>query len=80
MTMKVIRGFPWLCLVLVAPAFAGAQVTVSDEVTDAQRQAGPRQTVTLTSGRGVLLRQPVALARGLGAQPPDHQPPLDLPG
>lgn len=49
--MKVIRGFPWMCLVLVAPAFAGAQVTVSDEVTDAQRQSGPRQTVTLTSGR-----------------------------
>ena len=33
------------------PAFAGAQVTVSDEVTDAQRQSGPRQTVTLTNGR-----------------------------
>jgi hypothetical protein len=49
--MKAMRGFPWLALVLVAPAFAGGQVTVSDEVTDAQRQAGPRQTLTLSSGR-----------------------------
>lgn len=48
--MKVFRGLPWLAMVLLAPAFAGAQVTVSDEVTDAQRQAGPRQTLTITTG------------------------------
>jgi len=54
MTMKVLRDFPWLCLVLVAPAGAGAQVTVSDEITDAQRQSGPRQTVTLTNNRSTM--------------------------
>lgn len=53
--MKVFRGLPWMGLVLAAPAFAAAQVTVGDNATDAQVQAGPRQTVTLGSGGGVRL-------------------------
>lgn len=50
--MKVFRGLPWVGFILAAPALASAQVTVSDETSDAQRVIRPRQTVTLRNGRG----------------------------
>ncbi len=45
--MKVFRGLPWMGLVLAAPTFASAQVTVSDNVTNAQAQGSPRATISL---------------------------------
>src|SRR5688500_4624349 len=51
--MKVFRGLPWMGLVIAAPALGLAQVTVGDNATDAQVQAGPRQTITLGSSGGV---------------------------
>jgi hypothetical protein len=45
--MKIFRSTAWFGLVLAAPGVAAAQVTVSDNVTDAQRNEIPRRTLTL---------------------------------
>ncbi len=45
--MKVFRGLPWMGLVLAAPTFATAQVTVSDNATNAQINGAPRATISL---------------------------------
>ncbi len=45
--MRVFKGFPWVALVLAAPSLASAQVTVSDETTDARASARPRGTIVL---------------------------------
>ncbi len=46
-TMKRNWGLPWAVAVLAVPTLASAQVTVSDETTDAAVAGRPRATVTL---------------------------------
>jgi hypothetical protein len=53
MTMKVFRGLPWMGLVLAAPTLATAQVTVTDNATNAQLNGNPRATISLGSIGGV---------------------------
>jgi len=49
--MSLYRGIPWVALVLAAPALAGAQVTVSDQESEARVGSRPRATITLDGNR-----------------------------
>ncbi len=51
--MKVFKGLPWMGLVLAAPSLAAAQVTVTDNATNAQLNGSPRATISLGSIGGL---------------------------
>ena len=49
--MSLYKGIPWVALVLAVPALVGAQVTVTDQESEARVSGRPRATITLDGSR-----------------------------